>query len=276
MVGRFHIGVVGLAAIVLGCSSPLIQPAIDGGRGGQGGRRIDARPDLGVDVVADAGADLAADVAPDGDRDASGDAAACDCRVDGFTLTMSWACFCTKFGCSDREPACASNRTAYPGCGLTADNFNTFAGPSISVWDDSGALVGRQYASDTSYYQCPSDPTLQAGRVRGGRFPDATCGEVACICSGGTTTCGTPDAGTDARDGGGADAGCGGPAMGCAVGSPGGQCSDVGQLAPCINGQWTCPPSTIPFSQCKCVGAPPPGCTCGSLGWSCPTDAGGH
>jgi hypothetical protein len=227
---------------------------------------------LGVDVVADA----SSDVATDADRDGSGDAAACECRVDDFTLTMSWACFCAKFGCSDRRPACASNRTGYPGCGLIADNFNTVAGQFISVWDESGALVGRQYVSDTSYYQCPSDPTVQAGRVRAGRFPDATCGEVGCTCAGGTTTCATPDAGTDARDGGGADAGCSGPPMFCLEGTAGGVCSDLGIAAVCSNGQWICQFPGVPASQCKCVGAPPPGCTCGSSGWSCPTDAGGH
>src|SRR6266498_692988 len=108
------------------------------------------------------------------------------------------------------------------------------------------------------------------------RFPDGSCVEVACACADGKTTCGVADAGADARDASGVDASCSGPAVGCAVGSSGGQCSDVGQLAPCINGQWTCPPYTIPFSQCKCVGAPPPGCSCGSSGWSCPTSDGGH
>ena len=202
--------------------------------------------------------------------------------VEGFTLTMSWACFCAKFGCTDREPACASNRATYPGCGLTTDNFNTVAGPTISVWDESGALVGRQYVSDTTYYQCPSDPSLEASRVRAGRFPDATCSAVGCTCTGGTTTCSSPDAGADAQDGGGADArdggadaSCSGPAIGCTVGSAGGQCSDAGQPAVCLNGQWTCQPPTNPFSQCACIGAPRPGCTCTSSGWSCPADGGG-
>ena len=276
MVGRFASGGVVLAASVLGCSSPLTQPPIEAGTGGQGGGRIDAGPDLGVDVVADASSDLAADVVTDAARDGSVDAAACDCRVEGSRSRCRGRASARSSAARIREPACASNRTGYPGCGLIADNFNTVAGQSISVWDESGALVGRQYVSDTSYYQCPSDPTVQAGRVRAGRFPDATCGEVGCTCTGGTTTCGTPDAGTDARDGGGADASCSGPAIECTFGSPGGQCSDLGELAACINGQWTCRPPTIPFSQCKCVGAPPPGCTCGSSGWSCPTDAGGH
>src|SRR4051794_36985100 len=100
MVGRLQIGAVVLAAIVLGCSSPLIQPPIDAGTGGQGGGRIDAGPDVGVDVATDASSDTAADGATDAARDGGADAAACECRVDGFALTMSWACFCTKFGCS--------------------------------------------------------------------------------------------------------------------------------------------------------------------------------
>ena len=184
VVGRSRLGAVALAAFVLGCGSALKQPGSDGGSGGQGGSRPDAGPDVG------------------------GDAAACDCRVENFTLTMSWACFCAKFTCTDRQPACGSNRTAYPGCGLTADNLHTVGGPWISVWDESGALVGRHYSSDTSDYQCPSDSNPHAGQVRAGRFPDATCAEVACTCTGGTTTCAAADGGADA--GGGGTGGAGG------------------------------------------------------------------
>jgi hypothetical protein len=219
--------------------------------------------------------DSGADVGVAADADASGDATACDCRVENLTLTMSWACFCAKFGCTDTEPACGPNRTTYPGCGLTADSTDPAGGPYISVWDENGALVGRQYSSDTSEYQCPSDPSQHALRVRAGRFPEASCSGVACTCTDNKTTCAAPDAGADASDGGGADAGCSGTLFFCALGSPGGQCSDVGQAAVCSNGQWTCPSGTIRTSECGCVGAPPPGCTCGSAGFSCPTDGGG-
>jgi hypothetical protein len=121
---------------------------------------------------------------------------ACDCRVENLTLTMSWACFCAKFDCTDRQPACAPDRSIYPGCGLTTDSRNAIA-PLISVWDESGTLVGRQYASDTSDYQCPSDPTLQGLIVRAGRFPDPACAEVPCACTDGGMTCSGPDAGVD-------------------------------------------------------------------------------
>src|SRR4051794_18522450 len=103
MVGGLRPGVFALAAFVLGCGSVLTQPAPDGG-------------------------------ATDTATDAPHDAAACECRVQDFTLTMSWACFCAKFGCADREPPCAPNRTTYPSCGLTADNLATIAGPASSVW----------------------------------------------------------------------------------------------------------------------------------------------
>lgn len=211
MVGRARLGIVVFVAFALGCGSALTQPGSNGGSGGQGGGRTDAGPDVGVDAVADASPDLAADTGPD----VSGDAAACDCRVENFTLTMSWACFCAKFTCTDRQPACGSNRTAYPGCGLTADNLHTVGGPWISVWDESGALVGRHYSSDTSDYQCPSAPSLHAAQVRAGRFPDATCAEVPCTCTGGMTTCAAGDGGADAYDGGGADAGCSGTPVFC-------------------------------------------------------------
>jgi hypothetical protein len=54
----------------------------------------------------------------------------------------------------------------------------------------------------------------------------------------------------------------------CAAGSPL-SCSDALQSADCVSGQWQCPVGTIPFSQCICVGAPPPGCSCGATGWFC-------
>src|SRR4051812_38947413 len=126
MVGGLRAGVFALAAFVLGCGNVPTPVAADGG-GGQGGM--------------DSGADVAADTAPHQERDASGDAAACECRVEDFTLRMSWACFCAKFGCGDREPACPRNRTTSPACGLTADNLQNIAGPAISVWDQTGALV---------------------------------------------------------------------------------------------------------------------------------------
>ena len=57
----------------------------------------------------------------------------------------------------------------------------------------------------------------------------------------------------------------------------GNRCSDAGSAVEvCVAGQWRCPSSgLIPMSQCKCSGAQPPGCSCGSSGWDCPTpDAG--
>jgi hypothetical protein len=251
---------VAFAAFVLGCGSVLAEP--DGGAGGQGGSQADSGPDRPIDT------------APDATPDGIVDAAACDCNVEDFTLTMSWACFCAKFGCAESQPSCLANRTWYPGCGLTVDTLDTVAGPNIAVWDANGVLVGGQYTSDTSYYQCPSDPSLQAGRVRAGRFPDASCPGAPCTCAEGQTTCAQPDAGVDARDGGSTDAGCSGSRVFCSVGSSGGTCSDVASPATCLDGQWTCPASTVPTTQCRCVGAPPPGCTCGSSGWSCATDAG--
>ena len=169
-------GVLAVAAFVVGCNGASNPPGPDGGSGGHGGGAVDS------------GSDLPPDAPP----------AACDCHVENYTLTMSWACFCAKFGCADPLPACNSHRKAYPGCGLVADDFSGPFGPSISVWDESGVLVGREYGSDTSSYQCPSDPSIQGFSVRAGRFPDATCAEVACTCNGTAMSCPIPDAGVDA------------------------------------------------------------------------------
>ena len=73
-------------------------------------------------------------------------------------------------------------------------------------------------------------------------------------------------------------AACSGTAFFCVPGS-GISCSDAGGgKAQCVSGQWQCTSSGwIPASQCKCSGAPPPGCSCSDTGWACSdAGAGGH
>jgi hypothetical protein len=101
-----------------------------------------------------------------------------------------------------------------------------------------------------------------------------------CACIGGTYLCdaGIPDAGPgDARDAGASDGrmdgpSCDGAQVFCAF-STGSTCSDVGVASNCTPSGWVCPSGSMPFSQCRCVGAPPPGCVCGSSGFVC-TDGG--
>jgi hypothetical protein len=97
--------------------------------------------------------------------------------------------------------------------------------------------------------------------------------------AGGSAGVGPGGSGGGARGGtggaAGGAAGCSGSPFFCAAGS-GISCSDAGgAFATCVSGQWSCPGGLIPSSQCKCTGAPPPGCSCGSSGWVCSTPDGG-
>jgi hypothetical protein len=246
--------IVALAVVVWGCQGGSLNPAPtgQGGAGGSGGA-------TSVDASRD---------------EPPRDTADCGCVVDRFTLIVSWDCYCamSTTGCNNFDFGC-QNPQAYPGCGLSTQTINTVGGPWIQVRDSSGTLVGAQTSSDTGEYVCPSDPTLKGFTLRAGRFPDATCEAVTCACVDGGASCPPPDAGaTDARDGASNDgATCTGTPVYCALGSAGGMCSDVAQPGTCVNGQWVCPGGTVPLSQCRCTGAPPPGCSCGSTGWSCPT-----
>lgn len=108
----------------------------------------------------------------------------CGCRVEGegagATLVMSWECFCDRFGCEGRlETDCRDHqqRIDYPACHLTLIQSVPAGGPSGSVYDWDGHMVGGFLASDTSPYVCPSDATIAALKVQAGAVPDATCGE---------------------------------------------------------------------------------------------------
>jgi hypothetical protein len=132
----------------------------------------------------------------------------CGCTLEAdptIQLTMPWDCFCDTFTC-DRQlattpPACTSQRRVdYPNCGLTAITGLPAFGLTNPVFDSAGQLVGLTAISDSSPYMCPSNPTLKANQVRGGRYPDATCSDaIECEpCYAGSFPC-------PARDGGARD-----------------------------------------------------------------------
>jgi hypothetical protein len=145
---------------------------------------------LGITVVGCSGNSSHPDGAPD--------AAACDCRIEPETgvLLMSWDCFCGAFGCRDERLACPpGERADYPECGLTVVAAPGF-GPSVSVYDASGTLVGRTISSDTSYYACPTDSALAGPIVRAGQMPAPICREVACgACAPAAFPCAPADGG---------------------------------------------------------------------------------
>lgn len=58
------------------------------------------------------------------------------------------------------------------------------------------------------------------------------------------------------------------PETGCAA-HQNGHCSDALQRQECRGTTWQCPADTIPTTECKCLGKPRPGCSCGDKGWVC-------
>jgi hypothetical protein len=116
------------------------------------------------------------------------DAAACECRVDDTdTLLLSWACYCQLpfVGCDVPLAVAADceqrSRIDYADCGLTV--ITTSGGPSAglpTVYDATGKLVGRLSHSETSVYQCPSEPNVWGSNIRAGRFPSTSCQGVSC------------------------------------------------------------------------------------------------
>ena len=137
---------------------------------------------------------------------APSDPAPCPCQLEGSgadaTLVMSWSCYCASYGdgCTRTFPAQCTDfrqRIDYPLCGMTILRVMTAGGPNDDVYDCNDRLIGARFASDTSPYACPSDPTMTAFRARAGTLPAATCGETSFgPCSTSTATCG------DGGDGG--------------------------------------------------------------------------
>jgi hypothetical protein len=127
------------------------------------------------------------------------DAASCDCHIDANgVLRMSYACFCSGYGCEQPELAwCGGDGQWTSACGLNVYTLLRYGGlPQTFVYDQNGTEVGVGYQNGATKYVCPVDPTLQADKIAGGTFPDSACAVVACTCNAdGTFTCPTPDAG---------------------------------------------------------------------------------
>ena len=128
-----------------------------------------------------------APAADGGDGAAEHDPAACGCRIDDDgALVMSWDCYCASSGCA--SSGCRGG-PSYLACGLTVAVQQGAAGPDLYVSDASGKLVGIQHTADIGFFSCPSDPSLRAGRMRAGQFPDPSCDKVSCSCPLGAQQC---------------------------------------------------------------------------------------
>ena len=118
-----------------------------------------------------------------------GDPAACGCQLDGYTLTISWSCFCAKHDCAPQyNVPCTGSAQLTTGCGLRQITVQTIGGPERWVYDQSGTLVGEQLGTDDSEFLCPTDPSMIGFVLRAGQFPDS--------CDSALTTACTADAGT--------------------------------------------------------------------------------
>jgi hypothetical protein len=128
------------------------------------------------------------------------DPSACGCQVDGYTLTISWDCFCAQHDCT--QPAATISCTGIGGvwsygCGFQEYSVSMYN--ALSVYTDAGQLIGVQLATDDGLFTCPGDPSLQGYVLRAGKFPLDTCeAQTACPCLDGGVSCPT----TPALDGG--------------------------------------------------------------------------
>jgi hypothetical protein len=129
------------------------------------------------------------------DAGAANDPAACGCQVTDGILTMSWACYCQQYSCTQPEPHCGAYGQWTRGCGLDEYAVLTIGGPERWVYDPSGHLVGAQQSTDAGYFRCPTDPSMTGSSVRAGQFADTCDSRTVCQCSADGGSCDPTDAG---------------------------------------------------------------------------------
>ncbi len=136
---------------------------------------------------------------PDGSATGIGasDPAACGCQVDGYTLTISWDCYCKQYDCTRTQlfvDQCSGSSTLWTyGCGFRELSAQTIGGPEAWVYTDAGQLIGAQLGTDTGDFTCPTDPSLHGYALRAGKFPLDTCeAQIPCPCVDGGASCPIP------------------------------------------------------------------------------------
>ena len=147
---------------------------------------------------------------PDGSVTGIGasDPAACGCQVAGDTLTISIACYCAQYDCTQSPWTLSCSDVTYGlGCGILQVSLQTVGGLEEWVYNDERSLIGVQLANDEGVFTCPTDPSLQGYVLRAGAFPlddgdlsVAGCSSVTiCPCVDGKIgSCPAFDAGTSA------------------------------------------------------------------------------
>jgi hypothetical protein len=118
------------------------------------------------------------------------DPAACGCQVSGYTLTISWDCFCQHYQCTNTPQAsCTAGFGQWTqGCNYQMYSISTIGGIERWAYDDTGQLVGAQLGSDTGAFSCPTDPSVQGNALKAGYLLED--------CEAAVTTQYDPDTGT--------------------------------------------------------------------------------
>jgi hypothetical protein len=144
---------------------------------------------------------------PDGSVTGIGasDPAACGCQVAGNTLTISMACYCAQYDCTQSPWTLSCSDVSYGiGCGILEVSAQTIGGLEKWVYNDERSLIGVQLATDGSF-ACPTDPSRQGSLLRAGEFPlddgglsvDSCASVTSCPCVDGKIgSCPGVDAGT--------------------------------------------------------------------------------
>ena len=119
----------------------------------------------------------------------SGSTPSCDCAVNGNSLTVSWECFCAKYGCEGQPAATCPGPydTTSLACGLRVET--RYPGGVTRVFDATGVQVGGAITPDIGPTVCPDDASLTGGAVSAGVFPDAGCAVTTCDCIDGGVAC---------------------------------------------------------------------------------------
>jgi hypothetical protein len=139
------------------------------------------------------------------------DPAACGCQVEGATLTISMACYCKQYDCTQSPFTLdCSDVSLGIGCGIVEVSLDTIGGLEKWAYNDEWTLIGAQLATEEGVFTCPTDPGLQGSVLRAGTFPledgsalpFESCASVTdCPCVDGRMACPGMDAGAStARD----------------------------------------------------------------------------
>ena len=140
-----------------------------------------------------------------GNKTPGPDATDCGCQISDHTLTISMACYCAQYDCTQSLWSLSCTDVSYGvGCGIVEVSAQTIGGLEKWVYNDERTLIGVQLATDDGVFTCPTDPSLQGYVLRAGSFPledggvwfNGCTSITSCPCVDGTQSCPQVDAGS--------------------------------------------------------------------------------